>query len=85
MTPAAAIQAHLATTNRAASRLVGERHEGEWSRYVAGKASPSAKKIQSWLTSLAANGRPLALHWMAEGCSVVEATATSSGLFWSLE
>ena len=69
MTPAAAIHAALDTSIRKASALVGE-HESRWSRYVSGKVDPSAAKVQGWLESLKAAGRPVVLRWGADGCEV---------------
>ena len=73
MTPAAAIHAALDTSIRKASALVGE-HESRWSRYVAGRVDPSAAKVQGWVDSLAANGRPLSLYWDVYGCTAVLAS-----------
>lgn len=67
--PAQAIHATLGTTIRAGAKLVGE-SESAWSRYVGGKANPTASKVQGWLESLERNGRTIMLAWGHEGCKV---------------
>ena len=55
-----------ASESEISAAIVGE-SESAWSRYVAGKASPTAGKVHGWLRTLRENGAPLTLTWTADG------------------
>lgn len=70
MTPAKAIAAALDTsgvrTQRAQAAVLGELPQ-HWNRYLSAGRTPSAAKVQEWLTGAAKAGHPITLTWDASG------------------